>query len=97
VRDAVVQRCRPVQLVSQLRGVDQEAQQVQATSSTTISTRDGPHRGAVSAWRRGVSTDTLDGDLAAGATLAAQGFVDCAITDSTLADLIIHKTRSTAY
>ena len=35
---------------------------------------------------------TLDGDPAAWATRAArEGFVDCAITDSTLADLIIHN------
>jgi hypothetical protein len=35
---------------------------------------------------------TLDGDPAAWATLAARkSFVDCAVTDSTLADLIIHN------
>jgi hypothetical protein len=35
---------------------------------------------------------TLDGDPAAWATLAArEGFVDCAMTDNTLADLITHN------
>jgi hypothetical protein len=34
---------------------------------------------------------TLDGDLAAWATLAArEGFVDCAATEGTVADLIAH-------
>ena len=40
-----------------------------------------------------VCTNTLDGDLAGvgGDACRRTGFVDCAITDSTLADLIIHK------
>ena len=42
---------------------------------------------------------TLDGDPAAWATLAArEGFVDCAMSDNTLAALITHNwTESTAY